>query len=308
MKPARNCAAGLFALLLLSAWSQAGLTAALGETANRGIAAAPTVIQNEETGTWRYESDSLCVSITRFTDDTVPLIWYEADLRCSPDAPLNCVLSAAQHPGRGLKKPDVIAQENNLVYAQTDDFFGDRASSKKLKTGVIIRGGALLYDRVYHGKGKPFPPLDTLAIFPDGTLETFLAGTYSGEQYIAMGALDVVSFGPVLIADGVIDPRLPTDYADHEPRSVIGMVTPYHYVGIVVEGRHDGSAGCGLQRLAQRMLELGVTEALNLDGGQTAAMVFMGQQLNQTGRYKHRASVRSVSGVLGIKDATSQTP
>ncbi|MDD3213769.1 MAG: phosphodiester glycosidase family protein [Eubacteriales bacterium] len=269
-------------------------------------ATQPTVIQDEAAGYWLYQSTNLRVEIHRQTDPDTPLIWYEADLQCSEASLLACVLSAEKRTYKHLKKPDTIAQENNLIYAQTDDFFGDRVGSKKLKTGVVIRGGVLLYDDVYHGNGKPFPPLDTLAVFPDGTLETFGAGEYTGEQYLFMGARDVISFGPILIRDGAIDARLENGYADHEPRCAIGMIAPYHYVSIVVEGRHEGSAGCGLKRIAERMLELGVTEAINLDGGQTAAMIFMGQQLNQTGKFKTTTSPRSVSGVLGIADTQSQ--
>lgn len=261
----------------------------------------PEIIENATDGYWLYRSDSLRVEITRKTDPQTPLVWYEADLQCKLETPLHCVLSAEKYPAMHLKKPDTIAQREGLIYAQTDDFFGDRAGSRKLKIGVIVRNGKLLYDSTYHG-GKPFPPLDALAIFPDGTLETFTAREYTGAEYLAMGALDVISFGPILIRDGEMDQRLVKGYADVEPRSTIGMIAPYHYFAIVVEGRHEGSKGCGLKRIAQRMLEVGVTEAINLDGGQTAAMIFLGKQLNHTGKYVHNTSVRSVSGVLGLKD------
>ena len=265
--------------------------------------APPVVLADAQAGHWLYQSNALRVEITRKTDPSIPLIWYEADLLCSADAPLRCVLSAEQKPATHLKKPDAIAQRDGLIYAQTDDFFGDRVGSKKLKPGVVIRGGRLLYDSVYSGGGNPFPPLDTLAIFPDGTLETFLAREYTGSEYVAMGATDVISFGPILIRDGQMDTRLLHGYTNREPRSAIGMIAPYHYFAVVVEGRHDGSAGCGLPWLAKRMLEAGVAEALNLDGGQTAAMIFEGVQLNQTGKFLHKTSVRSVSGVLGLSDA-----
>ncbi len=271
--------------------------------------ASPTIVENEADGHWLYQSDTLRVEIYRREDAKIPLVWYEADLQCTSEAPLSCVLCSQIRPQKHLKKPDTIAKENGLIYAQTDDFFGDRVGSRRRKTGVIIRGGKLLYDNVYRGGGNPFPTLDALAIFPDGSLETFGSREYTGEQFLGMGALDVVSFGPILIRDGVMDSRLQKGYADHEPRCAIGMITPYHYFGIVVEGRSDESAGCGLKRIAQRMLEVGVTEALNLDGGQTAAMLFMGKQINRTGKFGSKSSPRSVSGVLGIKEgATSDQP
>ncbi|NCB36699.1 MAG: hypothetical protein EOM58_11740 [Clostridia bacterium] len=40
--------------------------------------------------------------------------------------------------------------------------------------------------------------------------------------------------------------------------------------------------------------------AFNLDGGQTAVMVFMGQQLNKIGIYDGKTNSRPTSEVLGI--------
>ena len=293
-------------LLCFALWLSAGIPARAESPVPQPAQKAPVIVQDEEAGHWLYESEALRVEIYRRTDPETPLIWYEADLRCSPASTLHCVLSAEKYPAKHLRKPDTIAQREGLIYAQTDDFFGDRVGSRKLKTGVIVRNGRLLYDSVYHGGGDPFPPLDALAVFPDGSLETFGAREYTGEQFLAMGALDVVSFGPILIRDGVMDARLEKGYADHEPRSAIGMIEPWHYFAVVVEGRHDGSRGCGLRRIALLMLEAGVTEALNLDGGQTAAMIFMGKQLNQTGKFVHNTSVRSVSGVFGIREASAE--
>jgi len=261
---------------------------------------APIVVVDDAGGYWLYEYQGVRVEIIRKTDETIPLVWYEADLRCTAENPLRTALSAEKYPAKHLQKPDTIAKKQGLVYAQTDDFFGDRANSYSQKPGVVIRNGQLLYDSVYRKAGKAFPPLDALALFPDGTLECFGAGEYTGVQYLAMEATDVFSFGPILIRDGVMDARLGKGYADREPRSAIGMIAPWHYLGIVVEGRHSGSIGCGLKTIAEWMLACGVTEALNLDGGQTAAMIFQGRQLNLTGRYKRNTSVRSVSGVLGI--------
>lgn len=299
----RHACAGLLACALVLV---PGAAAPAEAPAPQAVQPAPVIVRDVEAGHWLYESAALRVEIYRRWDPETPLIWYEADLRCSPAAPLRCVLSAEKYPAKHMRRPDAIARQEGLIYAQTDDFFGDRAGSRKLKPGVIVRNGKLLFDSVYHGGGKPFPPLDALAVFPDGSLETFGAREYTGEQYLAMGALEVVSFGPILIRDGVMDARLETGYADHEPRSAIGMIEPWHYFAVVAEGRHDGSRGCGLRRIAQRMLEAGVTEALNLDGGQTAAMLFLGTQLNRTGKFAHNTSVRSVSGVFGLKEPAAE--
>ncbi|MDD3410261.1 MAG: phosphodiester glycosidase family protein [Eubacteriales bacterium] len=270
--------------------------------AGAALAQEPTIACDEVNGSWLYESDSLRVEITRRVFDD-PLVWYEVDLRTSDASMLRGVLSADKKPQTHLKKPETLAREQQLVYAQTDDFYANRLKSKKLKTGVIIRNGSILYDSVYVGNGNPFPPLDAMALFGDGTMKVFAAREHTADEYLQMGAVDVFSFGPILIRDGQMDARVERRYANREPRSAIGIIEPHHFFSIIVEGRHDGSVGCGLKRIAERMLEVGVTDALNMDGGQTAALVFLGQQINQIGAYKGRARVRSVGGMIGVSDS-----
>lgn len=48
------------------------------------------------------------------------------------------------------------------------------------------------------------------------------------------------------------------------------------------------------------MQERGVTQALNLDGGNTMALVFRGKMLNKPAAYKHKKFVRTVTSLIGI--------
>jgi len=43
-----------------------------------------------------------------------------------------------------------------------------------------------------------------------------------------------------------------------------------------------------------------VTQALNLDGGNTMALVFMGEMLNKEAVYKNKKFVRTVTSLIGI--------
>ena len=75
---------------------------------------------------------------------------------------------------------------------------------------------------------------------------------------------------------------------ENNPRTMLGMVEPGHFIAVVVVGRQEGySVGISGEESAKLMKELGCTLAYNLDGGQSAAMIFMGIKLNQDsdGRY-----------------------
>ncbi|MBO4837359.1 MAG: phosphodiester glycosidase family protein, partial [Clostridia bacterium] len=48
------------------------------------------------------------------------------------------------------------------------------------------------------------------------------------------------------------------------------------------------------------MQQRGVTQALNLDGGNTMALIFRGRMLNKLAVYKNKKFIRSVTSMIGI--------
>ena len=108
------------------------------------------------------------------------------------------------------------------------------------------------------------------------------------------------SFGPILIRDGEINEQVYTYYRSIEPRHALGMISPNHYLLLSVEGRTIESKGTMLQRVAEMMQDRGVRQALNLDGGNTMALIFRGRMLNKLATYKKKKFVRTVTSLIGI--------
>jgi len=256
-------------------------------------------IADEKQGLWSYTAEDFKVTIKRCEDEKAKLIWYECDLICSPQSPLMAVSSNPKKPGTKFQNPERIAQKYQLVFAINDDYFGDRVYNKETP-GITIRDGKILYKKTYKSGKTSLPNLDTMAIYKDGSLGVYQSKEHTAEEYIQMGAEHVCSFGPYLVRGGEINPKLEGRYKNKEPRVAFGMIEPYHYVSVVVEGRHKKSKGVGLEWLAQKMYDLGAAEALNLDGGQTAALVFMGEKINTTGKFGAKANIRNLSGMLGV--------
>ena len=103
----------------------------------------------------------------------------------------------------------------------------------------------------------------------------FLTGENPGEEYLEQGAVHVFAFGPWLLSGGEVHPNLEKINNYSEPRVALGMIEPYHYILIVTAGRPTKKyQGYKLTWLADKMLEYGCTEALNLDGGDTVALAF----------------------------------
>ena len=125
-------------------------------------------------------------------------------------------------------------------------------------------------------------------------------GEITAEELLAAGAVNVYSFGPWLIRDGEINEVVYENYKSLEPRHALGMIAPGHYFALSIQGRTKFSEGTTLQRAAEILKSRGVTQALNLDGGNTMALVFHGQILNEPAVYDGKKFVRRVPSLIGI--------
>ena len=181
--------------------------------------AQETVEADFESGRWLYEdaAQGVRIEITRHEDTENRVLWYEADLRCGEESPLRFLTANEESPGKGFWYPERLAREKRAVFAINDDQFGHRVYNHDT-VGVIVRGGEVLNERTRKSGSKGWPPLDTAAFFPDGSMRVFESAEHTGEEYLAMGAENVLAFGPWLVRGGEINPALETAYRTKEPR------------------------------------------------------------------------------------------
>lgn len=104
----------------------------------------------------------------------------------------------------------------------------------------------------------------------------------SADEVKAMNPYQGASFIPILIQAGE-KITLPAAWASSKhPRTIIGQYANDDLIVIVVDGRQgEYSAGITLERLQDKLLDLGVKDAYNLDGGGSTAMYFKGEILNK---------------------------
>jgi len=267
------------------AWIAAALLLILGAAG----AEEPTILEDPEGGRWEYHSENLNIVIERFTEKVKSgskkktREYCVADIQASPESPLYPVMTdpTSKRPaGYKMVSPELLQEKAHPMFAMSDDMYGIRLQKYDYK-GIVIRNGEIIATKTRNSaKKRAWPNLDAMALLPDGSMKTFVCDAHTAEEYLEMGAEQVFSFGPWLISDGEINPEVlnPKYYPYNEPRVAIGMVEPYHYIAVVVRGRPKGSyAGVHLDWLAQLLLDRGCVEALNLDGGQTATMIFNGK-------------------------------
>lgn len=265
------------------------------------------IYSSEEEGLWIFVDETCKVIIQRKYDATQPLTWFECELWGDVDK--GEVLKTTQNDPEKMGKVRVDATEtakkHGVVFAMNTDYYTYRvAVNNSRKTGVVIRDGKILYDDRYEQNeisDSLFPNLDTLAFYPDGSLSVHHSYELTAQDYVDRGAYDVFSFGPYLIKDGKLSEKAYEISDVRNPRAAIGMVEPGHYVAIMCEGRLKRSSGVTMSYLAKLMRAKNCEVAFNIDGGQTAVVVFMGKQLNKIGAYDGgKTNSRPTSEVVGI--------
>ena len=252
------------------------------------------LLEDDENGIWQYSTRDLSIRVTRFREKEMKNIreYCVAEVYATEQSPLFAIMtrepetSPRPHGYRQIYPEELVKREPAML-AMSDDYYGYRQWTRDTKgstwpMGIIIRNGEIFYRKTRDSsKKRPFPPLDTLAVYGDGSMKTYLCDELTAEEYIEQGATQVFSFGPWLIRDGEINETEAGEKAVYlnyaEPRAAIGMVEPYHYILVVVGIPSDKYIGAKGDWLIAKMQEYGCTEALNLDGGGTASMVFNGK-------------------------------
>ena len=114
---------------------------------------------------------------------------------------------------------------------------------------------------------------------------------------------DVLQAGPVLVTNSraLVEGEDPEGFsagshqfdsditAGRYPRAALA-ITPDRLLAVACDGRTDRDAGMTLVELAEALAGLGATEALNLDGGGSASLVYRGRLRNRP-REEHGADL-----------------
>jgi exopolysaccharide biosynthesis protein len=186
----------------------------------------------------------------------------------------------------GYQTTSDMAEDNKAIFAINSD------SANATDYGIIVR-----YKEIY----RNIVAADHLAVFGDGSIQTYIPVNISAESLIKKGAEHVFCFGPRLLHEGkAIDKFMYSHIRSAHPRTAIGMIEPYHYYFVVVDGRSEYSKGMTLEALSKYMKELGCTVAYNLDGGGSSTMIFKGKLINKP---EGGTSERKIDSAIIFKDA-----
>lgn len=261
---------------------------------NNTVSAAQTDQVNNDSTTgeeysaddWSYTSESKSITIKKVESGTSedPLIYYVADVQLKDASDLKSAFANNQFGSNIIENTSEIASENNAIFAINGDYYGFRDD------GITIRNGEIFRDE---------PARTGLALYEDGTMKIYDETQTSAQELIDEGVIQTLSFGPALVQNSTaitdfgnvsIDKNFGNrSIQDSNPRTGIGIISPNHFVFVVVDGRSSESKGVTLNEFAQLFEDLGATEAYNLDGGGSSTMYFMGRVVNNPlGKGKER--------------------
>ena len=214
-----------------------------------------------------YQSEDINITVEKVQEDGVT--YYVADIYVRNLENFLTAFAGGECV-RGVAEMTLdMAVENDAVLAISGDYYGFRAE------GIVIRNGVLYRQDIFE---------DILIMYGDGSMKTFSPDDFDIDTVMADGAYQGWSFGPFLMRDGqaMEAGTFNSTVNPANPRCAIGYYEPGHYCFVLVDGRQPGySNGMTLANLSQLFADLGCSVAYNLDGGQSAAMVFLGELVNQ---------------------------
>lgn len=185
-----------------------------------------------------------------------------------------------------------LAEQNNAIVAMSGDYYANR------DRGYIVRQG-ITYRK------NPFKTLDMLIIDDLGDFHILVKS--DAKQLKAFLESDrtivnALNFGPALVIDGEVQ-EIPKDYQFNprgtEPRAAIGQLDTLTYMMVVVDGRTKTNEGLRMADVADFMQRMGCKQAFNLDGGNTATLVFNSELYCD----KSNSGERSVSDIIYFASA-----
>ena len=215
-----------------------------------------------------YSDSNIDISITTYEVNDTSV--YVADIKLGSSEYLKTAFANSVYGKNVTAATSDIAEDANAILAINGDYYGVREKGYVLRNGVLYRSTA--------AKGQ-----EDLVIYEDGSFEIINESEVTAEELLEKGAVQILSFGPALLENGVIsvDPNDEVGQAKaSNPRTAIGVVNGLHYLFIVSDGRTDESEGLSLYELALFAKELGAQTVYNLDGGGSSTMVFMGEVIN----------------------------
>ena len=202
-------------------------------------------------------------------------------------------------------RADVIARRKNAVIAINGDYCAAFSGNKA--NNYIFRQGTLFRDTVA-------PELDMLLIDEDGDLHVVTSendlAALDKTQIDGKKVVNVLQFGPALVIDGekvpdeiLTDPKRATGYVYPESHAVqrmcIGQIDRLRYIVFCC-----WNPGMSLLQARDMIMSIAPCKVVyNLDGGNSAQMVFLNKKINNVRANQTKDDIRPITDIIYFASA-----
>ncbi|MBQ7454802.1 MAG: phosphodiester glycosidase family protein [Clostridia bacterium] len=261
------------------AWTEGLLSVARAEEAelaplpidfSSGMAPNPAAFTGEG-----YEDDSISIRLEHIVDEANNLSWRVAYITIKDPSQLRTGIAGKKVTANNEAKISDLLRTRypNAIIAINGDCF-----SKQSNAGYVYRMGEKRIASTNKQK-------DILIIDENADFHIFLQNDNKNTQKSEIEAflseghtiVNAFTFGPALVKEGNLL-QTPTDYKydpnSRDQRAAIGQMGELSYVFVLCEARWTNYAGATHQELANFMYDLGCLEAYNLDGGNSAVILY----------------------------------
>ena len=238
-----------------------------------------------------YSSPNIAVTVTEYKHpEAYPeMTYYVADVYIADIS--SFVIGFPQYatyddPHRIVKNYDgVIAINSDEMLVQQSG-------------GLLIRNGEIYSDLDNGG--------DLCVLYYDGSMETYIGGSFTAEDILEKEPLHSWQFGPALLDENGLpleEFNITAELTGTHPRTALGYYEPGHYCFVVIDGRDPPrSKGADIWELAEILSGLGCKQAYNLDGGASSMILFRGETVNTPLRTGQKLTDRFLNDMIIITE------
>lgn len=170
---------------------------------------------------------------------------------------------------KGQTLSRLVEKENAVAGINAGGFADENGmGSGGQPLGLVIKNGVILAGAEVRSCVIGFDNNDTLIV-----------GTMTGNEALARGMRDAVSFGPVFIVNGKRSDIYGTG-GGLNPRTCIGQTADGSVLLLTIDGRQATSLGATYGDCIDILQSYGAVNAANLDGGSSTSLYYEGEYIN----------------------------
>lgn len=183
--------------------------------------------------------------------------------------PMQMKLAVNQRSGRGTNVTDFCTQEGAVLGINASGFEDPEGHGK----GDVV-DGVVVIDGVAEENPTSETTFQTVGFDYDGNLRMGYNLDYSELHY-------AVQFHPIIVLNGKL--HVDGSFMSLQPRTCIGQASDRSVLLLVIEGRNVTTGlGASVETCAKILLRYDCFNAMNLDGGSSSSMTYMGEMITKS--------------------------